>query len=156
VTCAAQQRLNRQTLSFAARRRILRMKVGLCVSRTRSQRRSSWFSRGFSTFAHQPSDAPNNRTAIRECSPCVISFFSFVAVFSHKSGQEINNPWGPKEGGPEGTGKGKVQSTSVPRRGTQALRQRPEGASDPRHGWFFFWTRRGGRDLPLRAPTAAP
>jgi len=31
-----------------------------------------------------------------------------VAVFSLKSGQEINNPWGPKEGGPEGTGKGKV------------------------------------------------
>lgn len=79
-----------------------------------------------------------------------------VAVFSLKSGQEINNPWGPKEGGPEGTGKGKVQSTPVPKRGTKVLRQRPEGARDPRHGWFFFWTRGGGRDLPLRAPTAAP
>jgi len=42
-----------------------------------------------------------------------------VAVFSLKSGQEINNPRGPKEGGPEGTGKGKVQSTPVPKRGTK-------------------------------------
>jgi len=79
-----------------------------------------------------------------------------VAVFSLNSGQEINNPWGPKGRGPEGTGKGKVQSTPVPKRRTKVLRQRPEGARDPRHGWFFFWTRGGGRDLLLRAPTAAP
>jgi len=49
-----------------------------------------------------------------------------------------------------------VQSTPVPGRGTKVLRQRPEGARDPRHGWFFLWTRGGGRDLPFRAPTAAP
>jgi len=79
-----------------------------------------------------------------------------VAVFSLKSGQEINNPWGPKEGGPEGTGKGKLQSTPDPKRGIKILRQRPDGARDPRHGWFFFWTRGGGRDLPFRAPAAAP
>ena len=42
-----------------------------------------------------------------------------VAVFSLTSGQKINNPWGPREGGPEGTGKGKVQSTPVPKRGTK-------------------------------------
>jgi len=86
--------------------------------------------------------------------PCCST--SNVAVFTLKSGQEINNPWGPKEGGPEGTGRGKVQSTPVPKRGTKAVRQGPEGARDPRHGWVFFWTREGGRDLPLRAPTAAP
>jgi len=63
-----------------------------------------------------------------------------AAVFSRKSGKEINSPWGLKEGGPEGTGKGKVQSTPVLKRGTKVLRQRPEGARDPRHGWFFFWT----------------
>ena len=79
-----------------------------------------------------------------------------VAVFSLKSGQEINDPWGPKEGSPEGTGKGKVQSAPVPKRGKKVLRQRSEGARDPRHGWFFFWTRGGGQDLPLRALTAAP
>jgi len=79
-----------------------------------------------------------------------------VAVFSLLSEKNISNPWGPKEGGPEGTGKEKVQATPVPKRGTKILRQRPEGARDPRHGWFFFWTRGGGRHLPLRAPTAAP
>jgi len=78
-----------------------------------------------------------------------------VAVLSQKSGQEINNPCGPKEGGPEETGKGKVQSTPVPKRGRKVLRQRPEGARDPRHGCFFFWTRGRGRDLPLEDPTAA-
>jgi len=79
-----------------------------------------------------------------------------VAVFSLKSGQEINTPWKPKEGGPEGTGKSKVQFTPVPRRGTKVLRHRPEGERDPKHGWFSFRTRGGGRDLLLRAPTAVP
>jgi len=79
-----------------------------------------------------------------------------VGVLSLLSGKEINNPWGPKKGGPEGTGKGKVQSTPVPKRGTKVLRHKPEGARDPRHAWFSFWTRGGGRDLPLKAPEAAP
>jgi len=79
-----------------------------------------------------------------------------VAVFSLLSEKEINNPWGPMEGGREGTGKGKVKATPVPKRGTKVLRQGPEGARDPRQGWFYFWTRGGGRDLPLRAPSAAP
>jgi len=79
-----------------------------------------------------------------------------AAVLSLDSGREINNPWGPKEEGPEGIGTRKVQSTPVPRRGTKVLRQRSEGERDRNHGWFFFGRRGGGRDLPLRAPTAAP
>jgi len=87
------------------------------------------------------------------------------AVFSLKSGQEINNPWGPNEGGPEGTGNGKVQSTPVPKRGTKVLRQRPEGARDPREqetqGTVGFSSRHEGeaetspQDPPRRAPSGA-
>ena len=63
-----------------------------------------------------------------------------VPIFSLLSEKEINNLWGTKVGGPERTGKGKMLSTPVPERGAKVLRQRPEGARDPRHGWFFFWT----------------
>jgi len=79
-----------------------------------------------------------------------------VTVFSLNSGKEINNLWGPKEGGPEGTGKGKVQSKPVPKRGTKVLRQKPEGARDPRHGSFFFWTRGGRPRPPRKSPHGGP
>ena len=47
-----------------------------------------------------------------------------------------------------------MHTTLVPRRGTKVLRHKPQGAREPRHGRIFLWSRTGGRDLLLTAPTA--
>jgi len=53
-------------------------------------------------------------------------------VFSLLSRYEVNNRCGPTEGGPEGTGKGKLQSTPAPKRrqrhyGTNPREKEPQG-----------------------------
>jgi len=61
-------------------------------------------------------------------------FTNNVAALSLLSGEEFNNPWVPKVGGPEGTGHEKVQSTPVPRKGTKELGHKHGAEKDPRNG----------------------